>query len=326
MTTMITVGEEEVSVDHFYAALYWGFVVSTALVGISVVQGYLYFTTNNKDRWSIKALVVSVLILDPATSLLMAQTIYYYFIVNFGVAKALEDVPISWVVENELTVLVAALVQIFLASRVHLVNSSVDALPLGRTAPALVLVFALVAFVAGSVRTVFIGIWSMPSFSEGSFRTLIMIGQSCSLASGLLSSVCLCYMLATPRLDSMKWSETLKALFMFTINRAILMSIIEIGLLCSYISAKNSLYWMPFHLCKSKLYTNTLLAMLNTRSGGGFQSQTPSIWSMPVINLTIEESGRSTFISEREVDKPSPPRETVASGSSTTKLPSPGSS
>jgi len=95
MTTMINVGGKEVTVDQFYAALYWGrcyrwfsgklitifflrgyrlrcvYGVRTvihrafiqradflaSLVGISVVQGYLYFTTNNKDRWSIKALV-----------------------------------------------------------------------------------------------------------------------------------------------------------------------------------------------------------------------------------------------------------------------------
>ena len=38
-------------------------------------------------------------------------------------------------------------------------------------------------------------------------------------------------------------SETLKTLFMFTINRAILMSIIQIGLLSSYLSGRHYLYW-----------------------------------------------------------------------------------
>lgn len=38
-------------------------------------------------------------------------------------------------------------------------------------------------------------------------------------------------------------SETLKALFMFTVNRAILMSIIQIGMLVAYLSARDYLYW-----------------------------------------------------------------------------------
>lgn len=38
-------------------------------------------------------------------------------------------------------------------------------------------------------------------------------------------------------------SETLKTLLMFTINRAILMSLVQIGLLAAYLAATNLLYW-----------------------------------------------------------------------------------
>jgi len=248
--------------------------------------------------------------------------------VNFGDVAGLETVPISWVIENGLTVLVTAIVQVFFASRVYLVNNTVNALPLGRTAPVLVFVFALFAFMAGTVRTTFMGVWSLSYFSHNLFQTFVTIEESCALMSDLLSSASLCYILAPPRFDSTKRSETIKTLFMFTINRAILMSIIQIGMLSSYLSAKNYLYWMPFHLCQSKLYTNTLLAMLNSRSGGSFQSQTLSrtAWSMPVVHLTIEESGatygQSMFVSEGDVEK-SPSKETEGSGSSLTRISSP---
>lgn len=38
-------------------------------------------------------------------------------------------------------------------------------------------------------------------------------------------------------------SETLRTLFMFTINRAILMSMLQAGMLSSYLSARIYLYW-----------------------------------------------------------------------------------
>ncbi|KAN0075404.1 hypothetical protein V8E55_011427 [Tylopilus felleus] len=326
--TVVNAGGEVVYVGQFYAAMYWGFVFSTSLVGISIVQGYLYFTTSNKDRWRMKALVISLLILDPATSLLMAQTIYHYFVVNFGVVEALGNVPISWIVENGLTVLITAMVQSFLASRVYLVNKTVDALPFGKIAPALVFLFALIAFVMGTARTVFIGVWPISLFSRALFQIFVTVEETCALVSDLLSSACLCYMLAPPHLDAMKRSESLKTMFMFTINRAILMSIVQIGLLCTYLSAKDDLYWVPFHLCKSKLYTNTLLAMLNSRSGGSFQSQTPSHsrWSLPIVNLATEESadtiGHSMSASEGDVEKVAPLKKSAESGSSLANLPS----
>ncbi|KAF8558514.1 hypothetical protein OG21DRAFT_1161242 [Imleria badia] len=321
MAAMINVGGDVVSVGQFYAAMYWGFVLSTSCVGISLVQGYLYFMMNNKDRWSMKALVISLLIFDPATSLLMAQTIYHYFVKNFGVEEALRKVPNSWIVENGLTVLVTAMVQFFFASRVFLgipvsyvpwdsspdhddgiaVNDTVGPLPLGRTAPTLVFVFALVAF-AGTVRTVFFGLWSVTSFSRILFQTFVTIEESCALVSDIISSACLCYMLPPPHLGSMKRSEILKTMFMFTINRAILVSIIQIGVLSSYLPAKNYLYWMPFHLCKSKLYTNTLLAMLNSRSG--------------------ESAGTIMFTSEGDMEKAAPLKENADCGSSLPSLPS----
>ncbi|KAG9318216.1 hypothetical protein JVU11DRAFT_296 [Chiua virens] len=275
----VNAGGDQVTVAHFYAAMYWGFVVSTSFVGISLVQGYLYFTKNNKDRWVIKALVVLLLFLDPATSILIAQTIYYYFILNFGVVEVLGVVPIPWVVEIGLSVFVTAMVQVFFASRVYLVNDTVvDQLPLGRTAPALVLGFALVAFVTGTVRTVFVGIWNIPTSSHVLFQAsprklLTWDGE-------VIVSI----------LDYRR-SAAFRTLFTCTINRAILISVIQIGALVAYLSAKDYLYWMPFHLCKSKLYTNTL-SMLNARLGGGPESPASSRppWSLPVIQLTTKGS------------------------------------
>jgi len=43
-------------------------------------------------------------------------------------------------------------------------------------------------------------------------------------------------------------------------------TIVQIGALVAFVTKPLSMNWAPFHLCKSKLYTNTLLAMLNSRT------------------------------------------------------------
>jgi len=313
MAIMIDVNGDLVSIGRFYAAMYWGFVVSTSFVGISIVQGYLYFTRNNNDRCPMKVLVFILLILDPITTILMAETIYYYFFVNYGVVEALGKIPIAWTIESGLTVLVTAVVQVFFASRIYTVNNSVGTLPFGRTAPILVFLSALVAFVVGTVRTTYIGVRVTPHFSRTLFQFLVVIEESSALVSDLLASACLCYILKPPRLDHTGRPETFKILFMFMINRAILMSMVQIGMLVSYLVAKDFLYWVPFALFKSKLYTNTLLAMLNSRSGGSFQSQSTSqpLWTLPFIDLSAAIAENSMSTSEGPTEKASPSQENV---------------
>ncbi|KIJ63310.1 hypothetical protein HYDPIDRAFT_113288 [Hydnomerulius pinastri MD-312] len=318
MATMINSAGEIVVIGEFYAAMYWGFVLSTSFVGISLVQGYMYFMKNNKDRWSMKALVISLLIFDPATSVLMAETIYYYFVINFGVDQALASIPASWVVENGLTALVTSIVQVYFATRIYIINKRVGVLPFDWVIPALVFVCAFGGFVAGTVRTILIGIWTIDSFSRPKFQSTVILEETFGLASDILATCSLCYILAPSRTGTAKRSSRLKTLFMFTINRAILVTIVQVGMLASYLVARAYLYWMPFHLCKSKLYTNTLLAMLNSREGGGLRVEAPSRppWSMPIINLTVKDDegavGDSMSTDDVDTEKDARPEEQIA--------------
>ncbi|KAH7920450.1 hypothetical protein BV22DRAFT_1098083 [Leucogyrophana mollusca] len=327
MTTIEIAGGTLVELSFFYSAMYWGFVLSTSLVGISLVQVYMYYMRHNNDRWQMKALVASLLfvelclftldgfltihgcrILDPATSILMAETIYYYFVVNFGVPQALASIPISWVLETGLTVLVTSIVQIYFAINIYWIHKRTSTIPGGLLIPAVVFTLAFAAFVSGIVTTVLTAVQAINSFAEASFQIAVITEETFAAVADILSTSTLCYVLSRPRVGTTAASR-LKSIFLFLVNRGILVTLIQIGMLVAYLSARTYLYWTPFHLCKSKLYTNTLRARLNSpnqeeevpRTDEATRSLAP--WGVPIINLTMKEEDRGVpSVSTAEVD------------------------
>ncbi|KAH7914097.1 hypothetical protein BJ138DRAFT_1144613 [Hygrophoropsis aurantiaca] len=322
MATITIAGGTLVKLSTFYGAMYWGFVLSTSLVGISLVQVYMYYMRYNNDRWQMKALVVSLLILDPATSILMAETIYYYFVVNFGVPQALASVPISWVLETGLTVLLTSIVQVYFAIKIYMIHRQSAAVPGGILIPLAIFVLAIAAFAAGTVTTVLSGVYSIMGFAEIPFQIAVITEETFAAAADVITMTTLCYVLAPPRTGvATGRSSRLKFIFLYLVNRGILVTLIQIGMLAGYLVARTQLYWMPFHLCKSKLYTNTLLAMLNSqarevrRFGEATRSLAP--WGIPVINISMKEEGGigfpsvSTAEADHDAEKSAHPAEEV---------------
>jgi len=51
----------------------------------------------------------------------------------------------------------------------------------------------------------------------------------------------------------------------FFINRGVCFTIVQLAYMCVFVGMPSKQIWIPFHLVVSKLYVNTLLAMLNSR-------------------------------------------------------------
>jgi len=63
--------------------LYWGTVLSTLLLGVLIVQGWTYLTTNT-DKWPLRLFVIVLLLLDLASTCLSCQVLRYYVLTNYG--------------------------------------------------------------------------------------------------------------------------------------------------------------------------------------------------------------------------------------------------
>ncbi|EGO21729.1 hypothetical protein SERLADRAFT_474530 [Serpula lacrymans var. lacrymans S7.9] len=250
------------SVEVFYGPLYWGFVLATSLVGATVVQAYMYFSRNS-DRWSLRLLVTVLLILDVASTVLMGQAIFHYFVVNFANVDVFFEVPISWWAEKALSTLITCMTQLYFASRIYIINRTCAILPgYGRFLPVAVSFFAVAGLMGGLSETYFMSVWPTSQFASTTMQVIVILEDGSAVLSDILVTTTLSYILSPSRTGVVQRSSRLRNLFFFVMNRGIIVTIFQVGVLVAYLGARSYLYWMPFHLCKSKLYANTLRAFV----------------------------------------------------------------
>ncbi|KAI1789712.1 hypothetical protein LXA43DRAFT_1096129 [Ganoderma leucocontextum] len=92
-----------------------GFTISTTIYGITVLQTYFYFRTYPNDKSYIKLTVGSLWILDTLGTILVAHSLYTYFVLNF--TDPLKDANLVWSfsLENGVTTLITFVVQCYFA-------------------------------------------------------------------------------------------------------------------------------------------------------------------------------------------------------------------
>ncbi|KAH7914096.1 hypothetical protein BJ138DRAFT_1110906 [Hygrophoropsis aurantiaca] len=301
------------SVGSYYGPMFWGFFFGTSLVGTTIVQAYIYYTRSS-DRWTLQSVVAILLILDITTTALMAVTIFHYFLINFGDDSAFLGIPDPWIIENGVTALITFIAQVFFASRIFMVTRQYAIFsPYDKIIPGVIIFFALGGLAACGVRTNYIATLSVYGLSGRNMQIVFSIEEACGVISDLLSTMSLCYILASAR-GRIPRKSRLRSLFFFILNRGILVTIVQTGMLIAYLSAPLFLYWTPFQMLKSKLYTNTLLAMLNSRGEGQSwstahtlhlrQSVAPTpIFTLPVSNNQSRNPDAEKALEKDERDK-----------------------
>ncbi|EJC98236.1 uncharacterized protein FOMMEDRAFT_171173 [Fomitiporia mediterranea MF3/22] len=243
-----------------FGVIYWGFLVATILFGISVVQGYFFFVRSN-DSWKLRAFVALLLVLDFSTTALSSESLHYYLIINFGNPLALLFMTRPYVAEYVITLAIIFLSQNFYAWRIYAVNRKI-------WTPLLIAFLATCALAGGIALTfeLFAVDLLIGNLPEKRVMVCLSIATSFAAACDIVSTVAMCYYLASHRSAYKETNNLLRTLLFFTVNRGILAAVAQIGHLALFVAFPSKAYWMPFHLSVSKLHVNTLLAMLNSRA------------------------------------------------------------
>ncbi|EGO22593.1 hypothetical protein SERLADRAFT_473623 [Serpula lacrymans var. lacrymans S7.9] len=129
--------------------------------------------------------------------------------------------------------------------------------------PAFVVFLAFVSFALGIARTAFMVFQTTNHLATLSVTLVVDMEEGCAVICDIITTSALCYMLSPIRSSTRKRSPV-RTVFIFLIDRGILVNVVQLGTLVTYSYAPNKLYWMSFHLCKSKVYINTFFAMVNS--------------------------------------------------------------
>jgi len=219
----------------------------------------VYYSRFPRDHWKIKALVALILALEWAHSICIAHTFYIITILKYGHIEELATMPISLKISTILSSAVSLMVELFFANRIRLFAGN-----------AYIAVFCCVLIVWRAGVGIFAVVGAMESsniivFTE-KYRFSIM---ACGLGATIdLTIACsLCYFLARYRKTSIERTvQHIDGLIAWTIETGMVTGLTSVSVLICFVTMPNNLIWLAIYSYMDRLYSNSWLAILNSRA------------------------------------------------------------
>lgn len=278
--------------EQTLGVLFIGFLICIILYGFTFFQSYLYFSRFPKDSIWIKLTTGFLCLLDTATSGLISQAVYYYLIDQFLAPVGLLNATSTFCAENGLAILATFIVQIFYAARIFQVG------PRSWPLISVISFTALIAFGFGIAMTVQIFKQRrLADLGTHNMEVVAAISQGFATLADIMIVGALTIALQPSRNPKMRKPEGGFDKFVtYFINRGVCVTVVQLAYMCVFVAMPSKQIWIPFHLVVSKLYINTLLAMLNSREvlhGRGLNEE-ETILSSRKVNTALTSSSDAT--------------------------------
>ncbi|KAH7920433.1 hypothetical protein BV22DRAFT_802879 [Leucogyrophana mollusca] len=272
---------ERVDIHGTFGAGYIGGMVTMALYGITTLQTYLYFVYYPNDTRWMKLLVTGIWVLDTLHVSLMCHSLYYYLVSNYSNPSALASGVWSLFASLAINLCIAVLVQTFFSVRIFRLSSP----RIRWWLTSLIMVIVIAHF-----ETVIL-MFMRKRFSA--LPEVTLIAAMPFALTAVLSDICiaaaLCVLLHTKRSVFRRTNILVNTLIVYAINRCLLTSVVAIVEVIVFATSPNSLWFLAIDFLIGKLYANSLLASLNSRSslrGRGLETDTNSSIRINRVHLS----------------------------------------
>jgi len=239
-------------------AAFIGMVASTLLFGVSNLQTYIYYIQYPRDWIVYKVSVGTLWVLDAFNLALTIHAMYYYLILHFQNVDALVHVVWSFKLQTIMNVPIIVMVQSLYALRLWRLNYRRDWIP--RLMPLTVLIGTVIGTVL-AVRTCQLKFFTeLPSMA---WITYAAFGSAVAVDSILAATTV--YYLRRSRGEFEATNSRIAKLVFWTLSTGIITSVCSLIALITYALFPHKLYFLAIEFLLTKLYMNSLLAMLNAR-------------------------------------------------------------
>lgn len=290
------IGHVSINVSEVADGLYYGYALSTALFGITIVQAWNYFNAN-ADGWLMRSLVAFLVAMDAAVTGVNTQILHHYLVDNFGNTDQIQIIIYSFDAEVMMTAVVVLIVELFFVVRIYKLNSQ------NWLVPAVITVLALGSF--GSCTAFAVAQIQDDSFlglsKKDRVGTISAFNGSAALAD-ILITVALSWNLSQSRSGISRTNNVIQKMLTYTINRGVLVTVTQTLTLIMYSVEQTNLHWMPTHLSINKVYVITMLAILNTRPALREQLNSAVTESLEFNSTSTSSHGRFPLARSRIVN------------------------
>ncbi|KAJ8518247.1 hypothetical protein ONZ45_g4682 [Pleurotus djamor] len=249
------------AVKEVFLTVLIGYVLATALYGITVTQTFLYFRNYAKDHIGIKLIVVLLWALDTSATALVSYSLYSYLVKDFGKPVfAIDVIPRSFAAENGVMTGIIFITQSFFAYQIWIVSRN-------KSLTGVIVVLSIAAFVLGIVDTNTIyennNLQALDRKTDNIIRGTI---KGLAALADILMAGGLIFYFRTKRTGVPQTEHILDKLVMYAASRGSLAAFAQIIYFIVFTAFPQHVYWQPVHQIISKLYVNSVLASLNARS------------------------------------------------------------
>ncbi|KAI0628212.1 hypothetical protein C8Q77DRAFT_479432 [Trametes polyzona] len=250
------------ALDNTFGAVFLGTSFGLILYGLTIQQAYHYFRLYPSDPLFLRSFVTICLLIETLHSVCSMHVVYHYLVSNYFNPLALTfDVwslqTLTWV--SGITIILA---QSFYARRVYRLSEGWRYRIL--VAIAIVLIIVELGFTLAATAEGFI----LPTLAEyRKVAWLISVVYGVTVFCDILLAGSLTWMLLKKRTGFKHTDSLIQVIVLYTVNTGALTSMFGlVGFLLALIMPDNLIY-IGVSLFGTKLYINSVLAVLNSRKG-----------------------------------------------------------
>ncbi|KAF8169854.1 hypothetical protein K438DRAFT_224294 [Mycena galopus ATCC 62051] len=264
------------SLSTTYGAMLIGVLFATFFQGVLTLQAYIYYESFPKDTARLKFLVATVWVLDVAHLVLICQSCYHYLISNWGNSAALlvstQELDLHLVFVG----MASALCQGFFLSRIWTFSQK-NRLLTGRLSAACLTTFALEAAMSAQISRV----PSVAAFNSLTGEVVTTLGLSAAGTFSLFGlnrddravmstvdvaiAAILVWYLQQGKTSFDRTSFVVARVVQYTVATGLATSLLAVSCLIVYLATPNTFIFIALHFSLGRMYTNALLATLNSR-------------------------------------------------------------
>ncbi|KAJ7866679.1 hypothetical protein B0H13DRAFT_2670696 [Mycena leptocephala] len=262
-----------------------GVLVSYALFGVTTTQTYIYYSRFPSDSPTIKVLVAFVWVCEVAHALCIGHTLYQYTIIDYGHPERLGDAETFLITSALFDGVIGACAQGFFAFRIYRLSKKLH-IPILCWTLSFLRVLGDIVLLAVASRKIPVAIY------EVHWTWLITALCSISAANDLVITGTLVTIFIRRRTFAHRRTVALMdKLIVWTIETGILTSAAAIVTLACFVTMKKNFIWLAVFAVLSRLYSNSLLASLNSRTLLRAMNEVSLPYSTFVIGSAFDSDG-----------------------------------
>ncbi|THU99453.1 hypothetical protein K435DRAFT_855645 [Dendrothele bispora CBS 962.96] len=242
--------------ERVYGPPLIGVLFNGILFGVLVVQAHLYFNWDRSgERWT-GYLVTVLLVLETINTGIDFAMVYQGLFKNYGQL----NLGIPFLAANPvITSSISTIVQIYYAWRIRILTKS-------NVLAGFILVLAWVSLASGICGSVFTALhpgWD--GFDRKIFSSLVAWLTTTAICD-IIIAIAMVFYLTTHKKDSMAVTKSVvNRIIILTIQTGVITSVAAVASILTFTLIKQATIQFIWDFSISKLYTNSLLSMLNAR-------------------------------------------------------------